>query len=344
MRAIAIIIFLVSNLTCFGQQKHLINQVTEQTKIKHLVFFGRDREKIHDQSFLNTKNIVGAQLKYMWRELEPTENKYNLELIQKDLDFLTSKGKKLFIQIQDVTFDTSFAKPIPDYLITDKKYHGGMNIQYETNDKDEITEVGGYVARRWDDAVAERFGKLLIVLSNRFDGQIEGINLPETSIEFGNTGKLYPNGFSPETYRHAIINYMTMLKNSFSHSTIILYANFMPAESPKRASKFYLESLYEFASKNRIGMGGPDILVYHQPHMNHSYKFLRQYKETIISGLAVQDGNYEVMNPNTGKQVTIKEIYDFANEYLGLEYIFWDAQEPYYTDTVLPFLRSADKK
>ena len=197
MRALTLIIFLISNLICFGQQKQNFNQVTAQTKIKHFVFFGYEREKIQDTSFLNTDNIIGAQLKYMWRELEQKENQYNLELIQKDLDFLSSKGKKLFIQIQDVTFDTAFAKPVPDYLITEQ-YHGGINIQYETNDKDEIVEVAGYVTRRWDKAVSERFGKLLTALSNRFDGQIEGINLPETSIDFGNTGKLYPGRIFPQ--------------------------------------------------------------------------------------------------------------------------------------------------
>lgn len=316
------------------------NQATAQTKIKHFVFFSRERERIYETNFLTNENIIGAQLKYMWRELEPIKDQYNLELIQRDLDFLTSKGKKLFIQIQDVTFDTAFAKPIPDYLITDTEYHGGVNIQYLTNEKDEIIAASGYVARRWDKAVAERFEKLLSALSNRFDGQIEGINLPETSVEFGNTGKLFPEGFTPDIYRNAIIDYMMMLKKSFPRSATIQYANFMPGEFPRRASKVHLDSVYEFASKNKIGMGVPDILVYNQPHMNHSYKFLRQYANSIISGGAVQDGNCEIINPNTGKQVTIKEIYDFSSEYLELDYIFWGTEEPYYTNEILPFIKS----
>lgn len=345
MKTVSFIIFLSLHFaTGYGQQNQVSNPIVTQGTIKHFVFFAKERERIHEESFLSNENIAGAQLKYSWRELEPREDEYNVELIQADLDFLTSKGKKLFIQIQDVTFDTALAKPIPDYLITGKQYHGGMHIQYATNDKDEILGAGGYVARRWDKAVAERFGKLLTALSARFNGKIEGINLPETSVEFGNSGKLYPEGFSPEAYRNAVINYMAMLRKSFSSSTVIQYANFMPAEAPRRASKLYLESLYEFAGKNKVGMGGPDILVYQQPHMNHSYKFLRQYADTIMSGAAVQDGNYEVINPNTGKRVTVKEIYDFANEYLGLDYIFWGTQEPYYTSEVLPFLKGEKQK
>lgn len=319
------------------------SHVIAQNHIRHFIYFGLDRDRIRDTSFLNNEHIIGAQLKYMWRELESDENRYNLDLIQDDLDFLASHSKKLFVQLQDVTFDTALFKPIPDYLI-DKQYHGGVNTQYETDDKDEIIRQEGYLARRWDPLVAERFNKLLITLGNRFDNKIEGINLPETSVGFGNTGKLYPEGFTPLLYRDAIIRYMKMAKKAFPHSVVIQYANFMPGEWPHRADKSYLQNLYEFAGKNKIGMGGPDILVYEKLHMNHSYKFLREYTNSITSGVAVQDGNYEVINPTTGKQVTIEEIYDFANDYLGLDYVFWCTQEPYYTNKVLPFLKEMATK
>ena len=234
-------------------------QVIAQKDIKHFIFFDLERDRIHDTSFLNNAHIAGAQLKYMWRELEPEKNIYNLELIQNDLDFLASKGKKLFIQLQDVTFDTIWAKPVPDYIATEKRYHGGVNIPYETNENDEIIKMDGYVARRWDNQVAERFNKLLTAMGERFDGKIEGINLPETAISFGETGKLYPEGFTPEIYRDAIIKYMSTAKNAFPHSIVIQYANFMPGEWLPWTDKSYLQSLFKFAVENGIGMGGPDI-------------------------------------------------------------------------------------
>jgi hypothetical protein len=319
------------------------NNALAQKKIKHFIYFELDRERIHDTSFLNNDKIIGAQLKYMWRELEPKENQYRLELIQNDLDFLASKGKRLFIQLQDVTFDTALRKPVPEYLITNKRYHGGVNVQYETNENDEITRTGGYVARRWDKNVAERFNQLLKVLGKRFDGKIEGINLPETAVEFGNTGKLYPEGFTPDIYRNAISEYMLMAKKAFPSSVVILYSNFMPGEWPHHASKSYLESLFLLAKKESVGMGGPDIQIYKQVQMNHSYKLLREYAGEIVSGVAVQDGNYEEINPKTGKRVTVKEIFDFANDYLGLDYIFWCTQEPYYTDDLIPFLKTLSR-
>jgi hypothetical protein len=313
--------------------------INAQKQVRHFIFFAHERERIHEKSFLDNANIRGAQLKYTWRELEPEEDQYNLELVQKDLDFLTSKGKRLFIQLQDSNFDTLY-KCVPRYIMQNPLYHGGAGIQYQTGEDDTIIRQEGFMARRWDTAVAGRFFKLLFVLGKYFDGKIEGINLPETSAGFGATGKLYPKGFEPSLYKEAILKYMETLKKAFPKSVVIQYANFMPGEWLPWTDKSYLKDIYAFAKEKNIGMGGPDIKVYNKAHMNHNYKLLKQYSTDIITGLAVQDGNYEEINPKTGKQVTIEEIFYFGKNYIGLDYIFWCTQEPFYTKEVLPFLRA----
>jgi hypothetical protein len=58
----------------------------------------------------------------------------------------------------------------------------------------------------------------------------------------------------------------------------------------------------------------------------------------VPTGVAVQDGNYDHINPKTGRQVTIREIYEFARDYLKLKYIFWCIEEPYFSRDVIPFL------
>ncbi|HXT39958.1 MAG TPA: hypothetical protein VN887_08045, partial [Candidatus Angelobacter sp.] len=63
--------------------------------VHHYVFFNRDRERISDVAFINTKAFEGAQLKYTWRELEPEKDGYDFSAIRHDLTFLNSKGKKL---------------------------------------------------------------------------------------------------------------------------------------------------------------------------------------------------------------------------------------------------------
>jgi hypothetical protein len=50
------------------------------------------------------EGFEGAQLAYSWRKLEPGKDEYDFSLIREDLSFLSSKGKKLFVQIQDVSF------------------------------------------------------------------------------------------------------------------------------------------------------------------------------------------------------------------------------------------------
>jgi len=305
---------------------------------EHYIFFGMDRERIREQDFLTNTRIAGAQLKYSWKELEPEMNNYNFEPVLHDLDFLASRGKKLFIQIQDVSFDTARVF-VPGYVLTDKEYMGGADIQYIfKGDSDIIVRQDGWVARRWDNNVATRFHHFLNALGEELDGKIEGINLPETAVGFGSTGKYYPEGFTPEIYRDAILENMKALRKFFPESIVIQYANFMPGEWLPWDDKGYLEDLYMLAKDLQIGMGGPDIKIYRKAQMNHSYKFLREYSEHIITGMAVQDGNYEEINPGTGNQVTIQEIFDFGKDYIGLDYIFWCTQEPFYSQELLPFL------
>src|SRR2546430_14597820 len=151
--------------------------------VHHYVFFNRDREKISDPEFLNTKAFEGAQLKYSWRELEPVKDAYDFSAIRRDLKSLNSNGKKLFLQLQDSSFDPTVVN-VPRYLLSDARYHGGAEKQYSIEGDDEEHAVpAGWVARRWDPAVQERFRKLVVALGKELDAKIEGINLPETAVD-----------------------------------------------------------------------------------------------------------------------------------------------------------------
>ena len=328
MKQTLIIIFIL-----FGS-----NMAIAQKIINNYVFFNNERHRIQENSFLETRKLVGAQLKYSWKELESEKGSYDFSEIEKDLDFLTNHGKKLFVQIQDVTFDTLWIN-VPKYIFEERVYNGGVAIQYIMDEDENIISQDGYMARRWDPEVAGRFYKLLIELGKRLDGKIEGINLPETSTGFGDKGKFHPKGFTPEIYRDAILKQMEIAKQAFTKSVVIQYANFMPGEWLPWEDKGYLKSLYQYATKNDIGMGGPDIKIYKKAQMDHSYKFLKEFSDDIKTGIAVQWGNYEEINPKTGKQVTIDEIYNFGNYEIGLNYIYWCTQEPYYTDFLIPYLR-----
>ena len=307
--------------------------------VRHYVFFGQDREKIKEaSSFLDNKAFEGAQVAYSWRQLEPDKDHYDFSAVREDLTFLTSKGKKLFIQIQDVTFSESRIN-VPKYLLSDPQYNGGADRQYRniTDGDEQHAVVEGWMARRWDPAVQERFHKLLAALGKEFDGRIRGINLAETSMEVGVSGLLFPRGFSFKIYRDAIITNMKALKRAFPKSVTVQYANFMPGEQMHRVS--YLRDVYEAAVKSKVGVGGPDLLPYRPWQMMNSYPLIRAAAGRVPVGIAVQDGNYDDRHPKTGGRITVPELLKFATKYLKVDYIFWCTQEPFYSQELIPFLK-----
>ena len=304
----------------------------------HYVFFNRDRERISDAAFLQTKAFEGAQIKYTWKQLEPAQGEYDFGDMRHDLEFLKSRGKKLFVQLQDASFDPSIV-PVPRYIRTDPQYHGGADPQYEIHNDDEAHATpAGWVARRWDPAVRERFQQLLIALGKEFDGKIEGINLPETAVDFGQTGRLFPKGFTARVYRDAVLDNMTALKRAFPRSVTMQYANFILEENGDTNHQ-YLRSVYQKAVELNVGLGGPDLLPCKPGQMANSYPLLREFAGRVPIGIAVQEGNYAHVNPKTGKRVTIPELIAFGTDYLGVRYIFWCTEEPFYSRDVLPFMR-----
>jgi hypothetical protein len=312
--------------------------------VHHYVFFGQDREKIKEASSLfETKALEGAQVAYSWRQLEPQKDEYDFSYIREDRALLASKGKKLFIQLQDVTFSEARIN-VPLYLLNDPVYNGGADKQYEIKgDDEEKAAVAGWSARRWDPAVQERFHRLLFALGKEFDGRVEGINFAETSVTFGESGRLFPKGFSFEIYREAIITNMKALKRAFPKSVAMQYANFMPGEWRPTNDRGYLRAIYRAARELKVGVGGPDLLPYRPGQLKSSYPLIRESAGIIPAGIAVQDGNFEDVNPETGKRVTVTELVKFATDYLKVDYIFWGTQEPYYSGQVIPFLTSVRK-
>ena len=309
--------------------------------VHHYVFFGGDWDGIKNaKTFLENPNIEGAQVIYTWRLLERGKDEYNFAPIRENLELLEAHGKKLWIQLQDVSFSESRIN-VPPYLLNDSIYHGGAAKQYNIpGDDDSKAVLSGWVARRWDPAVQERFHKLISALGKEFDGRIAGINLPETSLVFGTSGRLFPAGFSHDAYRRSIIVNMKALKLAFPKSVAMQYANFMPGEWRPTSDKGYLRDVYNAARAAGVAVGGPDLMPYREGQLKSSYPLIHEVANSIPTGIAVQDGNLAEINPKTGKPVTVNELLDFAMNYLRVDYIFWGMEEPYYSRDVLPTLSS----
>ena len=304
--------------------------------LHHYAYFNRARARINEPWFLASRGFEGAQLKYTWSELEPERGRYDFSAIRRDLQILRRSHKRLFIQLQDVSFDPTIVNA-PAYLLTDTAFHGGIAGQY-ARDEDSTSKPQGYAARRWDPAVRARFHALLDTLGREFDGEIEGINLPETSIEFGTSGALHPSGFTPASYRDGIIDNMRALRRAFPRSVAMQYGNFMPGEWLPDDDHGYLRSVYDEARRLRMAMGGPDLRPFRRGQRNHTYAMLRLNQGVAPNGIAVQWGNYEDADPRTGTRITVPALIEFAAESIDVHYVFWETQEPYFTGEVLPFL------
>ena len=310
--------------------------------IHHFVYFAMDREKIKDAKlFLETPAFEGAQVAYSWSQLEHGKDEYDFTRIREGLAFLTANHKQLWIQIQDGSFSEKYFL-VPRYLRMDPQYNGGADKQYRVNGNDEEhAQVDGWVARRWDPAVQQRFQKLLFELGKEFDGKIAGINLEETSAGFGESGRLFPKGFSLDAYRDGIIANLKALKRAFPKSITIQYANFMPNDWANRQG--YLGAIYKAAQEAKVGVGGPDLMPYQPGQMANSYPLLREAAVMVPVGIAFQDENQDHLNPRTGKRVTVPEAIEFATDYVRADYIFWCTEEPYLSNELVPLMRKSQR-
>jgi hypothetical protein len=298
----------------------------------NFIYFARDHERMIDPAFLEHPGIAGAQLTYTWRQLEPKRDQYDFSEIREQLAVLEQHGKRLFIQLSDVTF--SERPPVPDYLLEDSTFHGGAARKYEGA----AGTFDGWVARRWDPAVRERFARLLDALADEFDGVIEGVNLPETAIGF-ESPKYHPPGFTFDAYAQGVRENMAAARKAFKRSRVIVYANFMPGERRPADDRGYLRGIYELAERIGVGVGGPDLLPFRKGQQANSLPLIAARAPGVAAGMAVQDGNLEDVDPSTGRPVTVDALYRYAVGELHLDYIFWGAQEPFYSRDVLPYVR-----
>jgi hypothetical protein len=301
----------------------------KKDSIRHFVYFAKDRELIKDHPFLAYSIFKGAQIMYSWRDLEPEKGKYDFSVLKQDFEYLMKFNKKLFIQLQDVTFNPKY-KAVPDYLLT-AEYDGGAVFQYNDDGKPE-----GWVAKRWNKKVRERFSLLLQALGDEFDGKIEGINLQETSIG------VKDSSFSQLDYVNGLKENMLALKKAFNTSTTMIYANFIPGEWLPWDDKGYLRGIYQYGEDIGVGLGGPDLMVKRKAQLNHTLAMMHEGHYTVPLGIAVQDGNYIGETGDTDEETKKQKhenivplLYAFAKDFLKINYMFWANQEPYFKTDVL---------
>jgi hypothetical protein len=306
----------------------------EKDSMLHFVYFAKDRELIKEHPLLTHTMFKGAQIMYAWRDIEPRKGEYDFSILRLDYEYLRKFNKELFVQLQDVTFNPKY-KAVPDYLLT-AEYDGGAVMQYN----DDGTP-GGWVAKRWNKRVRERFALLLKAMGQEFDGKLEGVNLQETSIG------VRDSSFSQPGYVDGLKENMLALKMAFPTSTTMIYANFIPGEWLPWEDKGYLRGIYQYGEQIGVGLGGPDLMVTRKAQLNHTLEMMHEGHYTVPLGIAVQDGNYIGETGDQDAETRKKPhlnivpmLHDFAKEFLRVKYMFWSNQEPYFRTDVLSCFRS----
>lgn len=301
-----------------------------EDNIKHFVYFAREREAIHDHPFLKNSRFKGAQIMYSWAELEESKGHYDFSIIEEDYVYLKSKGRKLFIQLQDSTFNPKY-RGVPKYLDA-IEYDGGSVLKLN-----EEGDPSGWVARRWNRNVHAQFAKLINALGAEFDGKIEGINLQESAIGYTPENN---DDFTPSVYVESLKRNMLTLKKAFPESTTMQYANFMPGEWLPWEDEGYLKSIYEYGEEIGVGLGSPDLMVQRKGQLNHPLAMMHENDFSVPMGIAIQDGNYI---GQTGESVLKKDrenivpmLHAFAKDFLNVQYMFWVNEHPYFEEDVLP--------
>ena len=152
----------------------------------------------------------------------------------------------------------------------------------------------------------------------RFDGRVAGVNLPETAV--GVDVERDKTGFACDRYFAAELENIAFARKVFSKSPVVLYANFWPCEWNNDRSTcrdFRVRARTESASAGRTSFRAP-------AQMKNSYPFFNQYKGKLaLVAMAVQEPTLTYTNPKTKKKFTREEFVDFAENYLGVNIIFW---------------------
>lgn len=297
------------------------------------LFLGGDEANSHTEQLRNTC-VDGAQIIYSWKQLEPKKGIYNFAKIENDLLYLNKIHKKLFIQLQDRSFEPTVFN-VPDYIREDAIYHGGVARQYDfPGEGKPITS--GWVARQWDPAVRERFQQLIQKLADQFDGKIYGINLPETAVDVDQNN--LPDGFSFDNYFNAELDNIDKLRKAFHKSIVIQYINFFPGEW--NDDHHYMSRLFSYAMDHQIGLGGPDAVPFRKAQMKNSYPFFHKFKGNLLTGMAIQEPDYTYKNPATGNYYNFADFYQFTQNYLGATLLFWNTKEPFFSNQLVPKLNS----
>lgn len=291
--------------------------------IRDFLFLGSGELEMYADR-IRRPDIEGVQIVYSWRQLEPQKGRYDFSQIEQDLAFAQAEGKLFFVQLQD-RFFLPTSKNVPDYLMEDPVYEGGI-IQQNDNAGEGEPEGSGWVSRQWLPSVRARHQALVAALAETFDGRIYGLNLPESAIDLGDEPQ--SPTFTCDAYFEGQMENLAFARAAFAQTHVVQYVNFWPCEW--NDDQGYMSRIFAYAAANGIGLGGPDIIPFRKVQMKNAYPFFNRYKDDLaLVAMGVQQPTLTYTDPATDTPFTQQDFRSFAADYLGVDIIFWTAEAPW---------------
>ncbi len=282
--------------------------------------------------------FLGVQILYKWNELEPTKDHFDFSMIDKDLEFLSNRGKQLVIQIQTKAFGAN-GSYLPSYLSEPEYGPTSYKVKFKES----------FHPALWNPVVVERLLLLYAELGKRYDQHpnVEIINLPETACDI-EPEEQKRTGYSLEKYVSSLKNNMLGLKKAFPSTIVLQFLNYPPGA---------IQPLSEYMKEIGVGIAGPDVTPYNES-MNDPktgiYRIYPSFEGLAPIGIAVQYPDYTWKKSKntppetrgndiwkTGDEVTSKELYLFAKDKLKVNYIFWNQRKPYF-DHLIEYMKEPD--
>lgn len=253
--------------------------------------------------------VVGVQVRYTWRELEPSYGNYDFTPIAEDLNQLSVLDGQLVAFLVDKSFNGE--RFTPEYLWDDH------TLPFEG-----AFAGPGYVAKRWDPYVVERMKHLLSAMATAFDAhpRFEGVAIQETALGLDDA-TLVAEGYTAERYRDALMDVLQNGAAAMPRSRVFWYANFLPW------GQAYLADVADGVTPHGVAVGGPDVLPDNWALENLTYPILRDLGPEVMVFNSAQFHSYrhEHLDPEAATRYwTPREIMEFARDDLKVRYLFWN--------------------
>ncbi len=278
--------------------------------------------------------IKGVEVKLWWSELERSRGVYDFSQIDAYLKKLKSlpTPKRLVIRVMDRRFKTtSKSNIVPNYLLTESIYHGGVTLQR--------TNSSGYVARLWEAPVMDRLIALYRALAERYDDDsyVEGIASEETTLSLGSDPRLWPSGYSSAALLNQYERLVSSATQFMTHTSLFLGTNYIGTVDQ-------MATLIQRMDEVQVAARGSNTVPTRLSHAQRVWT--GQTGADYRNNLAIANAIESLELGGSHGSYTPKQLYDYAYKTLYVSYLFWPRNtwsgnsSQRWSTGILPFLKT----